>query len=131
MLQGFNYPLTPKGKSTLNPPPPWYYSADFLTIELWSHPSAVAALLPPGLDPDPSAHGHGNALFYDGQVSGENEEYRDPARYQYREFFLLVEAFYEGKPVSYGPYIFGVDPGKRAEHLPALANTDCQQRRSP
>jgi acetoacetate decarboxylase len=29
-----------------------------------------------------------------------------PARYQYREFFILVEAFYEGKPVSYGPYIF-------------------------
>ena len=29
-----------------------------------------------------------------------------PARYQYREFFILVEAFYEGKPVSYGPSIF-------------------------
>ena len=29
-----------------------------------------------------------------------------PARYQYREFFILVEAFYEGKPVSYCPYIF-------------------------
>ena len=24
MLKGFNYPLTPKGKSTLNPCPPWY-----------------------------------------------------------------------------------------------------------
>jgi hypothetical protein len=32
MLKGFNYPLTPKGKSTLNPPPPWYYSSDFLNI---------------------------------------------------------------------------------------------------
>jgi acetoacetate decarboxylase len=31
---------------------------------------------------------------------------RDPARYQYREFFLLVDALYEGKPVSYCPYIF-------------------------
>jgi hypothetical protein len=30
MLKGFNYPLTPKGTSTLNPPPPWCYSADFL-----------------------------------------------------------------------------------------------------
>jgi len=28
-----------------------------------------------------------------------------PARYQYREFFLLVEAFYEGKPVSSCPSI--------------------------
>jgi acetoacetate decarboxylase len=106
MLSGFNYPLTPKGKSTLNPPPPWYYSADFLSIEFWANPTAVAALLPEGLDLDPSANGHGAALFYDWQFSGENEEYLDPARYQYREFFLLVDALFEGRSVSYCPYIF-------------------------
>ena len=106
MLKGFHYPLTPKGKSTLNPPTPWHYSADFLDIEFWSDPSATAALLPAGLDPDPSAKGRGNALFYDWQFSGENEEYLDPARYQYREFFILVDALFQGKPVSYCPYIF-------------------------
>jgi acetoacetate decarboxylase len=106
MLKGFNYPLTPKGKSTLNPAPPWYYSADFLDIEFWSDPSAVAALLPAGLDLDASANGRCNALFYDWQFSGENEEYLDPARYQYREFFILLDALYDGKPVSYCPYIF-------------------------
>jgi hypothetical protein len=52
MLEGFNYPLTPKGKSTLNPLPPWYYSADFLDVEFWSDPGAVAALLPEGFDRD-------------------------------------------------------------------------------
>jgi len=87
MLKGFNYPLTSKGKSTLNPPPPWYYSADFLDIEFWADPDAVAAVLPRGLDPDRAANGHANALFYDWQFSGGNEEYLDPARYQYREFF--------------------------------------------
>jgi acetoacetate decarboxylase len=106
MLKGFNYPLTPKGKSTLNPPPPWHYSSDFLDIEFWSEPSAVAALLPPGLDLNPSAKGHCNALFYDWQFSGENEEYLDPARYQYREFFILVDALFKNRPVSYCPYIF-------------------------
>src|SRR5580704_7205527 len=106
MLKGFNYPLTPKGKSTLNPPPPWYYSADFLNIEFWSEPSVVAALLPPGLDADRSANGHANALFYDWQFSGNDDEYLDPARYQYREFFILVDALYQGKPVAYCPYIF-------------------------
>jgi len=45
-LQGFNYPLTPKGKSTLNPRPPWYYSSDFLDVEFWAQPAAVASLLP-------------------------------------------------------------------------------------
>ena len=102
MLKGISYPHTPKGKSTLNPPPPWYYSADFLNIEFWSDPAAVAAVLPPGLDPDPAAQGHSNALFYDWQFSGASEEYLDPARYQYREFFLLVDALFEGKPVT-GP----------------------------
>jgi hypothetical protein len=106
MLKGFNYPLTPKGKSTLNPAPPWYYSADFLSVEFWSDPSAVAALLPAGLSPDRSANGHCNAYFYDWQFSGNNSEYLDPARYQYREFFILVDALYEGNPVSYCPYIF-------------------------
>jgi acetoacetate decarboxylase len=106
MLNGFNYPLTPKGKSTLNPPPPWYYSADFLSIEFWADPAAVADVMPHGLDPDPSANGHATAQFYDWQFSGENEEYLDPARYQYREFLLIVDALYEGKRVSYCPYIF-------------------------
>ncbi len=106
MLKGFNYPLTPKGKSTLNPTPPWYYSSDFLNIEFWAEPSAVAALLPPGLDPDHSANGHANALFYDWQFSGNNDQYLDPARYQYREFFILVDTLYQGKPVAYCPYIF-------------------------
>ena len=106
MLKGFNYPLTPKGKSTLNPTPPWYYSADFLNIEFWADPAAVSAILPPGLDPDGSANGHANALFYDWQFSGSNEEFLDPARYQYREFFILVDALFEGRPVAYCPYIF-------------------------
>src|SRR5258705_3767249 len=105
-LKGFNYPLTPKGKSTLNPPPPWYYSSDFLDVEFWAQPAAVASLLPNGLEPDPSANGHCNALFYDWQFSGPNEEYLDPARYQYREFFILVDALFEGRSVSYSPYIF-------------------------
>jgi acetoacetate decarboxylase len=106
MLKGFHYPLTPKGRSTLNPPPPWYYSSDFLNIEFWADPSVVAATLPAGLDPDAKADGHAHALFYDWQFSGANEEYLNPARYQYREFFLLVDALFEGRPVSYCPYIF-------------------------
>ena len=92
MLKGFNHPLTPKGKSTLNPAPPWYYSSDFLNIEFWADPSAVPATLPTGLAADPKAEGHANALFYDWQFSGSNEEYLDPARYQYREFFILLDA---------------------------------------
>jgi len=106
MLKGFNYPLTPKGMSTLNPPPPWHYSADFLEIEFWADPTSVAAILPAGLDPDPTANGHAGACFYDWQFSGSADEFLDPQRYQYREFFILADALFEGRPVSYCPYIF-------------------------
>jgi acetoacetate decarboxylase len=106
MLTGFNYPLTPKGQSTLNPPPPWFYSADFLSIEFWATPATVSALLPPGLEPDRSTNGHALAYFYDWQFSGGGEEYLDPERYQYREFLILVDAVLDGRPVSYCPYIF-------------------------
>jgi len=106
MLKGFHYPLTPKGKSTLNPAPPWYYSSDFLSVEFWADAAAVAAIVPPGLEADRSANGHGAAFFYDWQFSGNNEEYLDPERYQYREFFILLDALFDGKPVSYCPYIF-------------------------
>jgi len=106
MLKGFNTPLTPKGMSTLNPAPPWHYSCDFLSVEFWADPAAVAAYLPDGLEADDAGQGHANAFFCDWQFTGENEEFLDPARYQYREFFLLVDAIYEGQPVSYCPYMF-------------------------
>jgi acetoacetate decarboxylase len=90
MLKGFHYPLTPKGKSTLNPPPPWYYSADFLDIEFWSDPAAVAAVLPPGLDPDPKTNGHGNALFYDWQFTDATDEYLDRLATSIVSFFCWL-----------------------------------------
>jgi hypothetical protein len=77
MLEGLNYRLTSGGKSTLNSLPPWYYSADFLAIEFWSNPGALAALLPKRLDLDASANGRCDALFYDWQFNGDNEECLD------------------------------------------------------
>src|SRR5882672_6107570 len=73
MLKGFNYPLTPKGKSTLNPRPPWYYSSDFLNIEFWSQPSAVAALLPTGLDPVPLQRVTAMLVFTTGSLAGRTK----------------------------------------------------------
>jgi hypothetical protein len=35
-----------------------------------------------------------------------NDELTDPARYQYREAFALVEAIFGGHPVNHCPYIF-------------------------
>jgi hypothetical protein len=44
--------------------------------------------------------------FLDWQFTGSNDELTDPARYQYREAFVLAEAVFEGLPINYCPYIF-------------------------
>src|SRR5258706_1728152 len=105
-LKGFNCCVAPGGQWTANPPAPCYSSSAFLVVWLWVEPAEVASLSRKGLELDPAANGHCNALFYDWQFSGANEEYLDPARYQYREFFILVDALFEGRSVSYCPYIF-------------------------
>jgi Acetoacetate decarboxylase (ADC) len=106
MLKGFAVPLTSGGKSALATPPPWHYSSDCIVIEYWTDPKAVAALLPPGVAPDEKSGGRAFFWFLDWQFTASNDELTDPARYQYREAFALVEATFEGTPISYCPFIF-------------------------
>ena len=106
MLQGFSVPLTPQGLSPLVSLPPWHYSSDCLVVEYWADPEAVAALLPPGVTSDAKSNGRSFCWFLDWQFTGSNDEHTDPARYQYREAFVLVEAVFDGKPINYCPYIF-------------------------
>jgi len=91
MLHGFSVPLTPQGKSALASPPPWHYSSDCIAIEYWADPAAIAALLPPGVTPDEKSRGRAFFWFLDWQFTASNDEITDPARYQYREAFVLVE----------------------------------------
>ena len=105
-LKGFSVPLTPQGRSALANLPPWHYSSDCMAIEYWTNPDAVAALLPPGLKPDTKSAGRAFFWFLDWQFTASNDEVTDPARFQYREAFVLVEAMYDSKPVNYCPFIF-------------------------
>jgi hypothetical protein len=105
-LKGFSVPLTLQGNSALAKRPPWHYSSDCMAIEYWTDPTAIAALLPPGLTPDSKSAGRAFFWFLDWQFTGSNDELTDPARYQYREAFVLVEAIYDQMPVNYCPYIY-------------------------
>src|SRR6201996_4996003 len=100
-LKGFSVPLTPQGNSALAALPPWHYSSDCMAIEYWTNPDAIRALLPPGLASDQKSNGRAVFWFLDWQFTGSNDEVTDPARYQYREAFVLVEAVFDGKPVTY------------------------------
>ena len=105
-LKGYSYPLSPKGETNLAPAPPWHYAGEMLGVEFWTSPRAAAATLPEGLSIDPDVKGRAAALFFDWQFSGSNEEYLDPARYQYREFMILVNALWNETQVAWCPYIF-------------------------
>src|ERR1700727_658343 len=106
MLKGFSVPLTPTGKSALANLLPWHYSSDCIAIEYWADPAAAAALLPPGVALDEKSGGRAFFWFLDWQFTASNDELTDPARYQYREAFVLVEAIFEGMPINSCPYIF-------------------------
>ena len=103
---GYSLPLSPEGRSSLVPPPPWHYVGDFLVLEYWADPDAVRAVLPPGLEPHPDG-GRAAALFVDWQSRSEHGgELVDPARSQYREFFIVVNALLDGEEVTTCPFIW-------------------------
>jgi acetoacetate decarboxylase len=106
MLKGFTVPLTPGGESPLATLPPWHYSSDCVVVEYWADPAAVASLLPPGVALDKKSDGRAFFWFLDWQFTASNDELTDPARYQYREAFALVEATFDGTPINYCPFIF-------------------------
>ena len=106
MLKGFSTPLSPTGRTSLAPMPPWHFVSDFMAVEYWADPAAVAALLPPGLSPgeDP---GRCTVFFSDNQyVSDSGAERADPAVSQYMEAFVAISATWEGKPAAACPFIF-------------------------
>lgn len=107
MLKGYSIPRSPEGRAALIPTPPWHYVGDFLVLEYWADPDAVKAVLPPGLTPLDEDPGRAAALFIDWQsCSDTGEELIDPARSQYKEFFIVVNALYQGEPVTFCPHIW-------------------------
>jgi acetoacetate decarboxylase len=106
MLKGFTVPKSPYGQAALAPPPPWHYAGDVVGLEYWTDPDATAATLAHGLSTDPESNGRAVMMFLDWQFTAENDEYLDPARYQYREALILVYAMYRDLPVLWCPYIY-------------------------
>ncbi len=106
-LQGFVFPRSATGASSLVPSPPWHYSGQMLTIEYRTDPDRVAELLPPGVtlaDEDPGAVA---IIWADWQSCSDTfAELLDPVRSQYMETFVVVRCQYRGETYSRCVYIW-------------------------
>jgi hypothetical protein len=106
MLKGFTVPRSPLGTAALMPAPPWHYALDVLAVEFWSDPDASACVLPQGIELDARSRGRSTAFFADCQFTANGAEYLDPARYQSREFIVLLDATWQGSRIAWCPYAY-------------------------
>jgi acetoacetate decarboxylase len=105
-LQGFVFPRTASGRSSILPPPPWHYSGELLTIEYRTDPERVIELLPDPIEPadDPGAVA---LVWADWQSCSDTfDELLDPVRSQYKEVFFVVRGKHRGEHVSRCVYIW-------------------------
>jgi len=94
-------PLSPEGRASIVPGPPWHYSGDLLTIEYRTEPGAVARWLPEPLEPAEDEPDAVAVIFADWQSCSDTfEELLDPVRSQYKECFVVVRCRYRGEHYS-------------------------------
>ena len=104
MLTGFTAPLTPTGRSSLIPAPPWHYAAWIFTIEYELDPAVAGRFLPPELG---RATGLASMNFTEWQVTSDGSELQDPAYAQYKESFVLIETeLADGSHANFTPLIY-------------------------
>ena len=103
MLRGFTAPLTPEGRSSLAPAPPWHYAGWLFSIDYEVDAGTAAGFLPDGFG---RATGRATLHFADWQVTSDGSELLDPVYSQYKECFVLVEAERDGATVNFCPFIY-------------------------
>ncbi|MDA8045563.1 MAG: acetoacetate decarboxylase family protein [Actinomycetota bacterium] len=105
-LSGWSLPLSPNGRASLVPPPPWHFSGTAIGVDFRADPEAVAAVVPPALRPE--GDGAATFVFVEWSSSADSDPRlaADPARGQYREAYVAVHARLDGAKVGRVPYIW-------------------------
>jgi enduracididine biosynthesis enzyme MppR len=111
-LRGYTIPLTPGGKSSLVPPPPWHFSGDMIWISYRADPTACRALLPDRLQLT-EAPLNASVSFCDWQwCTDSEEELLQPEVAQFRECLITLDCLCDQEPVARAPiaWVDGVVP---------------------
>ena len=107
-LKGYTLPLTPKGRSCLVEPPPWYYGGEVLQLVFRTDEQRAAELIPPPLEAGPNP-GQGIVWFVEWvSVSEANPDlaFINPERAVYRECLVMLQCSFRGDPGYIVPYIW-------------------------
>lgn len=106
-MEGFLFPRSSTGRSSLLPSPPWHYSGEMLTVEYRTDPARVAELLPRGLEPHPEDPGAVAVVWADWQSCGPDfRELSEPERAQYKEVLVVVRCLWDDREWSRCVYIW-------------------------
>jgi acetoacetate decarboxylase len=105
-LQGWSLPLSPDGRASLVPEPPWHFSGEAIGVDFRGDPAAIAAVLPDAMEP--LGDGSASFVFVDWSSSADRDPRiaADPARGQYKEAYVAVPALLDGAKVARVPYIW-------------------------
>ena len=106
MLNGFSLPMTPSGKASMVPTPPWHYVGNILRVEYLADRKKVAEYLPEGMEA--AEDGHCTLYFIEWQTASRDfpERYLQPEISQYHETLIAIHTVMDGKPMGYCPFIW-------------------------
>jgi len=107
-LKGYTLPLTPRGRSSLVEPPPWYYGGEVMQLVFRADPERVKEVIPPPLEIGPEP-GKGIVWFVEWiSVSESNPDlaFINPERAIYKECLVMVQCSYQGTPGYIVPHIW-------------------------
>jgi acetoacetate decarboxylase len=99
-LNGFCYPLTPGGRSSLVGDLPWHYATEYLNVAYRADPEAIAAYLPAPLEPgpDPDRAYVAFSRWWSVWEDGRDLVHVNPERTTYQEAAIWVGCSYRGEP---------------------------------
>lgn len=102
-LRGYSLPLTPLGRSSLVPPPPWHFSGDAIWISYRADPRGCQAFLPDRLRIVPD-HANASVAFFDWQwCTDDGGELADPGGAQFRECLVTLDCLFDQERVARVP----------------------------
>ena len=106
-LKGYSAPRSPEGRSSLVPAPPWHYVGDMLVIEFWADARGRrGGAARRRWSRIPTAGGRRRCSSTGSRAATAGRSCSTRRASQYREFFITVNALYEGEEVAFCPYIW-------------------------